>query len=173
MNLLSDEILNKYIDGELNASQIEEIKAALEKSEDDRKRFNVLKVVHDKLSLIQEDEISEDFTNIVMAKISKPFTVPRRQKYFIVSITSIFILVCLGIVGYVASIIISSSTPQTESIQMTETVQKISNGLITELRKLFSGSGLSIVGSVLSLAILISGYFFFERQKQTKANLGS
>lgn len=173
MNLLSDEILNKYIDGELNASQIEEVKTVLEKSEDDRKRFSTLKIVHEKLSLIQEDEISEDFTNLVMAKISKPFTVPRRQKYFIISITSIFILVCLGIVGYVASIIISSSASQTESIQMTETVQKIGNGLISELRKLFSGSELSIIGSVLSLAILISGYFFFEHQKQTKANLGS
>ena len=173
MNLLSDEILNKYLDGELDAEQVEEVKSALENSEEDRKRFNALKIVHDKLSAIREDAVSENFTNLVMARIAKPLAVPRKQKYFIISIVTIFILVCLGIVGYVASMVISSAAPNTESIQVTETVQKLGSGLIMELKKLFSGSGLSIMGSVLSLAILISGYFFFEHQKQTKANLGS
>lgn len=173
MSLLSDDILNKYIDGELEKVQIEEVKTALDKSEEDRKRFNALKMVHDKLSAIQEDVVDENFTNLVMSRIAKPLAVPRKQKYFIISVVSIFILICLGVVGYVASMVISSSAPNTESIQVTETAQKIGSGLILELKKLFSGSGLSILGSVLSLAILISGYFFFEHQKQTKANLSS
>jgi len=42
-----------------------------------------------------------------------------------------------------------------------------------ELKKMFSGKNLSIIGSISSLAIIISGYFFFEHQKRVKENFGS
>ncbi len=168
MNLLSDEILNKYLDGELDKNQSAEIEEILNKSENDRKRFSALKLIHNELSLMQEDKVSVDFTNNVMARVNKKFALPKQQNYFIVSISSILVLICLVIVTYVVTAIISSSAPQTESLQITETVNRFGNGLILELKKLFSGKNLSIIGSVFSLGILISGYFFFEQQKRRK-----
>jgi anti-sigma factor RsiW len=168
MNLLSDEILNKYLDGELDKNQSAEIEEILNKSENDRKRFSALKLIHKELSLMQEDKVSVDFTNAVMARVNKKFALPKQQNYFIISIASILVLVCLGIVAYVVTAIISSSAPQTESLQITETVNRFGNVLILELKKLFSGKNLSIIGSVFSLGILISGYFFFEQQKRRK-----
>ena len=168
MNLLSDEILNKYLDGELDKNQSAEIEEILNKSENDRKRFSALKLIHKELSLMREDKVSVDFTNNVMARVSKKFALPKQQNYFIVSISSILVLICLVIVTYVVTAIISSSAPQTESLQITETVNRFGNGLILELKKLFSGKNLSIIGSVFSLGILISGYFFFEQQKRRK-----
>ncbi len=168
MNLLSDEMLNKYLDGELDKNQSAEIEEILNKSENDRKRFSALKLIHKELSLMQEDKVSVDFTNNVMARVNKKFALPKQQNYFIVSISSILVLVCLVIVTYVVTAIISSSAPQTESLQITETVNRFGNGLILELKKLFSGKNLSIIGSVFSLGILISGYFFFEQQKRRK-----
>ena len=168
MNLLSDEILNKYLDGELDENQSAEIEEILNKSENDRKRFSALKLIHKELSLMQEDKVSVDFTNNVMARVNKKFALPKQQNYFIVSISSILVLICLVIVTYVVTAIISSSAPQTESLQITETVNRFGNGLILELKKLFSGKNLSIIGSVFSLGILISGYFFFEQQKRRK-----
>ena len=168
MNLLSDEILNKYLDGELDKNQSAEIEEILNKSENDRKRFSALKLIHKELSLMQEDKVSIDFTNNVMARVNKKFALPKQQNYFIVSISSILVLVCLVIVTYVVTAIISSSAPQTESLQITETVNRFGNGLILELKKLFSGKNLSIIGSIFSLGILISGYFFFEQQKRRK-----
>lgn len=173
MNLLSDEILNKYLDGELDKKQSTEIEEILNKSENDRKRFSALKLIHKELSLTQEDKVSADFTNNVMAKLNKKFALPKQQNYFIISIASILGLFCLGIVVYVVATIISSSAPQTESLQITETVNRFGNGLILELKKLFIGKNLSIIGSVFSLGILISGYFFFEQQKRGKINLGA
>jgi anti-sigma factor RsiW len=173
MNLLSDEVLNKYLDGELDRNQSSEIEEILKKSENDRKRFNALKLIHKELSLTQEDKVSAGFTNNVMARISKKFALPKQQNYFIISIASILALFCLGIVVYVVITIISSSVPQTESPQITETVNRLGNALISELKKLFSGQNLSIIGSVFSLGILISGYFFFEHQKRGKINLGA
>jgi anti-sigma factor RsiW len=168
MNLLSDEILNKYLDGELDKNQSAEIEEILNNSENDRKRFSALKLIHKELSLMQEDKVRVDFTNNVMARVNKKFALPKQQNYFIISIASILVLVCLGIVAYVVTAIISSSAPQTESLQITETVNRFGNVLILELKKLFSGKNLSIIGSVFSLGILISGYFFFEQQKRRK-----
>ena len=139
--------------------------------ENSRRRFNALKVIHDELSQIKEDETSEDFTRIVISKLNKKFELPLNQKYFVFVIASIFILICVGIVAYVSTAIISTSSPQTESIQVTETVHQVSNGLIYELKQIFSSKNLSIIGLVFSLGIMISGYFFFENQKRNKANL--
>ena len=173
MNLLSDEILNKYLDGELDKNQSAEIEEILNKSENDRKRFSALKLIHKELSLMQEDKVSVDFTKNVMARVNKKFALPKQQNYFIICIASILALFCLVIVAYVITAIISSSVPQTESLQITDTVNRFGSGLISELKKLFSGKNLSIIGSVFSLGILISGYFFFEHQKRSKINLGA
>ena len=173
MNLLSDEILNKYLDGELDKNQITKVEETLINSENDRKRFSVLKLIHKELTLMQEDKVSFDFTNNVMARVNKKFALPKQQNYFIISITSFLILLCIGIVVFISISIISSAAPQTESLQITETVNRFGNGLISELKKLFSGKNLSIIGSVFSLGILISGYFFFEHQKRSKINLGA
>ncbi len=173
MNLLSDEILNKYLDGELDTQKSAEVEELLKNSEADRKRFNVLKLIHEELSLIEEDKVPNGFTNRVMANISKKFVLPRQQNYFILSVAAVFILICAGIVVYISAAIISSSAQQTDSIQVTETVHRFSNGLIMELRNLLSSKNLSILGSIFSLGIMISGYFFYEHQKHTKVNMGA
>ncbi len=173
MNLLTDEILNEFLDGNLNEQKREEVEKLLASSENDRKRFSALKVIHDELSQLKEDETSKDFTQLVISKLGKKFELPRHQKYFIFIIASIFIFICVGIVAYVATTIISTSSPQTESIQVNETIYQLSNGLILELKQIFSSKNLSLIGLVLSLGIIISGYFFFENQKRNKANLST
>ncbi len=173
MNLLTDEILNEYLDGNLDEQKTIEVKKLLASSENDRKRFSALKVIHDELSQIKEDETREDFTQLVISKLGKKFELPHHQKYFIFIIASIFILISVGIVAYITTAIISSSAPQTESFQVTETVHQLSNGLIYELKKIFSSKNLSLIGLIFSLGIMISGYFFFENQKRNKANLST
>jgi len=173
MNLLNDEILNKYLDGNLDEQKANEVKKLLASSENDMKRFNALKIIHDELSQIKEDKTSEEFTQLVISKLGKKFELPRHQKYFIFIITSIFIFISVGIVAYTVTTILSTSSPQSESIEITETVHKLSNGLIQELKQIFSSKNLSLIGLIFSLGIMISGYFFFEHQKRNKANLST
>ena len=173
MNMLSDEILNKYLDGELEPGKIKEVESILKESEADRKRFNALKIAHDNLSLIKEDKVSEDFTSRLMAKLNKKFVLPKGQKYFVVFVSSFIVLICLGVLGYIISTILSAPVAQSQSPQVMETVQNVSNGVTSELKKIFGGTNLSIIGSIISFALIISGYLFFERQKQIKARLGS
>ena len=173
MNLLTDEILNEYLDGNLDEQKASEVEKQLASSENDRKRFNAFKVIHDELSQLKEDKTSEDFTRHVISKLGKKFELPRNQKYFIYIIASIFILISVGIVAYTVTVIISTSSPQSESIEVTETVHQLSNGIIHELKQIFNSKNLSLIGLIFSLGIMISGYFFFENQKRNKANLST
>jgi len=162
MNLLSDEILNEYLDGELDEQKRKEVEGVLRKSESDRKSFNALKLIHGNLSSITEFKPAGDFTFKVMNGIGNKFVLPRPQNYFVLSVASVLIFICVAVIAYIVAAIISSAPPQSETIQITETVNKLSDGLINELKKLFSGKNLSIIGSIFSLGIMISGYFFFD-----------
>jgi len=171
---ITDDILNKYLDGELNPEESKQVRTELQTSRDLQKKFNTLKLVHETLLNLAEDEVSADFTSNIMSKIGhKKFVVPRQQKYFIFSIAAFITILCLVIFGFSISAIISTSSPPSESLNVVDTVTVLSSGLIDFIKHLFSGKGLSILGSVFSLVIIISGYFFFEMQKRAKADLGN
>jgi hypothetical protein len=172
---ITDEILNKYLDGELNREEFEQVKSALRNSEDDQKKFNALKIVHDNLSNSEEDEVSPSFTDKIMKQIEgKKFALPRQQKYFIASVVSFITLICLVIFGFSISAVISTTSQSVgESKSILDSVSYLTDGLVKTLKQLFSGAGLSIIGSIFSIIVLISGYFFFEIQKRAKAYLGN
>ena len=83
MDEINDDILNKYLDGELSSNEMLSIEKAINISEDIRKRYNALKTVHHKLQLMKEDETSEDFVSLVMSKISRKPDWFRKQNYFL------------------------------------------------------------------------------------------
>ena len=172
---IKDEILNKYLDGELNREEADQVKREILESMELKKKLNALKLIHDNLYKIKEDEVSQGFTERVMSRVvRKRFVVPKQQKYFIVSVASFIALLCLIIFGVSISAVISSASSsigETKSIVDSMTV--LSNGLIKFIEKLFSGQGLSIIGSIFSIIIVISGYFFFEMQKRTKTNFSN
>jgi hypothetical protein len=171
---ITDEILNKYLDGELSAKEIEILKNELQVSGELLKRFNTLKLIHDSLANLKEDEVNANFTLKVMSRIGrKKFTVPKQQRYFIFSIAAFITILCLVVFGFSISAIISSSTPSSESLDIVDTVVILSSSSVDFIKKLFTGKGLSIIGSIFSLIIIVSGYFFFEMQKRSKANIGN
>lgn len=175
MNQITDEILNKYLDGELTRQEAEQVESALKSSDELYRKYNALKLVHEKLHHLKEDEVSTGFTEILMKKIStKKFALPKQQKYFIASVATFITLLCLVILGFSISTMISSA-PETigDTNTIVNSTEKLSDGLINVMRPIFSGKGLSIIGSIFSIIIIISGYFFFEMQKRSKANLSN
>jgi len=171
---ITNEILNKYLDGELNKAETEQIKSALGNSEELQRKFNALKLVHDNLSNMKEDEISSRFTDKLMKQLVKRSTVPKQQKYFIASIVTFITLLCLVIFGFSISAMISAtSSTDNNSTTIVDSVSSLSEGTVNVIRHLFSGTGLSIIGSVFSIVVLISAYFFFEMQKRSKAHLSN
>lgn len=173
MTNLSDEILNRYLDGELSQTEKEEVQKILLSDDHSQKRFNALKLVHDKLSKMEEDKVSDGFTEKLLNRLGKKYKAPVRQKWFFISIfvliSSLSLIVLVFIIG---KILAAVPSPQESSLPV-ETIGKLSEGLIVQLKNIFSGKSLSIIGSIISLGIMISGYFFFEHQKKTKAIVSS
>lgn len=171
---ITDEILNKYLDGELSVEEVKQVKSALRNSDELRRKFNALKLVHTNLFTITEDEVSDSFTEKLMKQIVKKSTAPKQQKYFIASVVTFITLLCLVIFGFSISAMISATSASAGNSQsVLDSVSGLSEGLVRMLQQLFSGTGLSIIGSFFSIIVLISGYFFFEMQKRAKANLSN
>jgi len=172
---ITDEILNKFLDGELSREETEQVNLALRGSDELLKKFNALKLVHKELLNFREDEVSLGFTDSLMNQIViKKFVLPKQQKYFIASVATFITLLCLVIFGFSISAVIST-TPSSigDSSSLFDSIPNLSEGLIKILKQMFSGTGLSIIGSIFSIIVLISGYFFFEMQKRTKAHLSN
>lgn len=168
MNRLSDEILNKYIDGELDYETLNEVKTILKESESDRENLKALLKVHDELKRIKEFEVSHGFTSIVMNKISAKFKPKKADKYFIISVSSFFILLSLVIIGVVIAMISNSPEQSSSSEQVWGYLVSVLESFSIFIRKIFSGSGMSIFGSIISFGILITAYFFFDSHKHVK-----
>ena len=172
---ITDEILNKYLDGTLSREEIHEVDQLINASPELQKKYNALILVHEKLSDLKEDEVSAGFTEILMKKIAKKkFVVPKQQKYFIASVATFITILCLVIFGFsILAVISSTSSSIPDSGSVFDSIPNLSEGLVSTIKHLFSGTGLSIIGSIFSIIVLISGYFFFEMQKRTKANLSN
>ncbi len=168
---LSDEILNKYIDGELNETVLREIHEQLKNSESDRRRLAALQTVHSELANLKVYQVSEDFTSSIMFKVRKNLKVVRKDRNFIFTIVSIFAVICLIIFGYLIDLTASQNNG------LSTVTQNINNyinnfiGSFSIVNDFFSTKSLSIIGSIFSFGIIISGYLFFESIKQSKRNL--
>ena len=168
MNRLNDEILNKYIDGELDFKTLNEVKAILKESEPDRENLKVLLRVHNELKEIKEFEVSRNFTSGLMQKITAKFKPKKADKYFIVSVSSFFILLSLAIIGVFIALIINSPGQSSSSEQFFGYLVSSLESFSIFIRKIFSGTGISIFGSIISLGLLITAYFFFESHRHIK-----
>lgn len=167
---LNDEILNRYIDGELNSSELKEVKEILKESEDAKRRLLALQLVHNELKNYPVSKTSPDFTSLLMRKIVRR-TEPKAQRYFIFSISSVFVLVSLGIIGYLTAYILSLGSSSEESNNGVNTFIYLVEKLVDGVKSVFSSGNVSVIGFIFSFAIIISAWFFFDSHRQAKAKL--
>jgi hypothetical protein len=170
MKNISDETLNRFIDEELTPEEMNSINEYLKTDHRLRKRLYSLKLIHSELKLIIEDEVLPDFTKRLMQRISKKYRVPKEQKVFISFMLSFFGFLCLSILGYIFFIIYGEIS-QAVSSDTNQTINHLSHSLVRFITDALSGINISVVGSILSILILVSGYYFFEMTKQSKTKL--
>ncbi|RPI75620.1 MAG: hypothetical protein EHM47_02115 [Ignavibacteriales bacterium] len=166
MKELNDDMLNKYIDGELDKELMQEIKIELASSSEAMLRYKMLLSVDNGLRKMPAERLSSDFTSNLMLKIQKSLKSKKEQNFFIISILSLFLFISVGIIGYLLANYIFSVEPGSTDIftQLTEP----SESLKTFLKNFFSKGNVSIIGSIFSFILLISGYFFYESLKHSR-----
>ena len=159
---INDELLNKYLDDELNREEKDIVKNAIENSPDLIKKYAELFKTHNLLKSIAQDSPSIDFTKLVMNKVNRKVSNAKQQKYFLFAVLSIFGLIALCITGFILFQMISTS----KTVETNEIITTYSKSIGDYFSSLFGKKNLIIFGSLLSFIMLVSGYFLFEFQKR-------
>ena len=163
---LNDDILNKYIDSELDNNLARQVKIQLESSSEDMRRYKALLSIHNELGKLPVEEVSSNFTDNLMLKVQRNLKSKKEQKLFVISVLSLFSLICLGIIGFIIANVVFTAKPSSPDF-LTQFTER-SNSFITLFKNIFSKGNISIIGSVFSFVILLSGYFFYENIKHSK-----
>ena len=163
MNLVNDETLNKYLDGELSKYEALEVERLVNDSPELKLRLTALKEVDRSLRNIPVPEIRFDMTSQIMKRIQWNEKSKLAQKRFIIIVSTVFLFMCLAVAGLVGFEIIRNYNPGS-SKAVTDTV-KYANSISDLIKTLFNSTNMTIVGGVFSFGLLISAYFFFDYSK--------
>ena len=163
MNTITDETLNKYLDGELNKEESAEVERIINSSPSEKLRLMALKQVDRSLKMMPVSEIRFDFTSMIMKRIQWIEKSKQSQKRFVIVVSTIVMLLCLSVVGIMGFQIIQNYNPgNSRAIIDTVKYAKSMSDIITTF---LNNTNMTIVGGVFSFGLLISAYFFFDYSK--------
>lgn len=162
---INDEMLNKFLDNQLSGDENEIVKNAIANSSELKRKYDTLISTDKLLRNIENDSTSLDFTKKVLQRINNQKNRAKQQKYFLFTILSILGIITLGVVGFIFVQIIPSSGTESNHI-----VTEYSQNMGDYFSNIFGKKNISIFGSILSFIMLVSAYFFYEYQKQSKKN---
>jgi hypothetical protein len=162
---INDEMLNQFLDNQLSGEENEIVKNAIANSSESKRKYDTLISTDKLLRNIENDSTSLDFTKKVLQRINNQKNRAKQQKYFLFIILSVLGIITLGVVGFIFVQIIPSSGTESNHI-VTEYSQNIGD----YFSNIFGKKNISIFGSILSFIMLVSAYFFYEYQKQSKKN---
>ena len=86
MKQVNDELLNRYIDGELSVQEIDDLEKELAVSPDLVDRLKALKMTDTVLKNMEHDSAPENVANRIMQKIESVNSVKNQKPYFLYGI---------------------------------------------------------------------------------------
>ena len=173
MNKLTDEILNKYIDGELEPFELAEVKNEIERNDETLARLKALRLVDNSLKQMEIEYAPVNFSEKVMKAISDASkAVKPKISYFFVTIIALFSIGVLGVIVAAFKSIEDENGPSTMAPYIDKAKEVIGKNLI-EFQNFFSNKNVLLVVSILTLILLITVYLTFEAHKNFKNKLNS
>jgi hypothetical protein len=173
MKKITDEILNDYIDNQLDTAALREVNESLLSDEEGLKKLKSLKVVDQSLTDIEVYPAPEGFTKRVMNKIlAHSKTVVPKISYFFVTVLS---FLSVGIISVVVTAYLMAEKTAAESnkLSVLDTALKFIKENIPVIQKFFSNQNILTIGMFLTMILLISGYFMLESHKNFKNKLNN
>ncbi|MCU7497308.1 MAG: hypothetical protein HF314_17170 [Ignavibacteria bacterium] len=176
MRHISDEILNKYIDNELEGEGLSELNEHLKICSSCLARLKALRIVDQQFRMMETFHVSGDFTQNLMKKIEKiSFHYAPKKSYFFRFVVALFLvltaaILIAAILAVKASVPAVPSEPAWYKTAFDAASSKFSD-ILSSYKDLFSSRSLSIVGSGLAFIILVSIYIVYESFKEAKGRL--
>jgi hypothetical protein len=165
-----DELLNKYIDGELLEGELEEVQSLL-KIGDNVKKLKALQVVDNSLKTLETDTAPSGFTTKFMKVLSANSSKIKLSKnYFTGTINAIFIVFILAIIIFAFSLINWNFSTASIDTQVNSTMKSVTDNIPSFL-SFFKNKNVMFFGSFLSLILLLAAYYSIEAHKSFKKRL--
>jgi len=169
MNKISDKIINKYLDGELDYEERKSIEKLLTTSPKTRKEYLLLQQLDKNLRKMKSKSLSRNFTLDLMSKISVRNVAHKKQSKFILSILTILLLPLLLITGTVIYNLFSNYSAVDSSIIYT--VRSNVSIWLLNVINFFSISPVALLWICLSSILSISIYLLFDEFSRSKLYL--
>lgn len=167
-----DELLNKYIDNELEPNELEEVQNLL-KQEDVIAKLKGLQSVDNSLRKMEYESAPGKFAEKFMNNLrtAKP-SIKLSKNYYATTINVLFILLIVGILGFIFGTMDWTSSNQSVSTKINETIAGVKKG-IPALLSLFQNKSVMFFGSFISIILLIGAYYSIEAHKAFKKKIDS
>ncbi|NLT52235.1 MAG: hypothetical protein GXX85_15130 [Ignavibacteria bacterium] len=160
---ITDEILNRYIDGSLNADEVKQLSAELENNEESLKKLRALQTVHSSLFKIKTSEAPETLTLNIMNKILKKERAVVKEKVFFRFASFIFgvsILTTIVLGFYSANNVGTKTNPVTQNLLIQ--IQNITADFSVKINPEILKAGSLILAFVLIIVL----FFIYENHKR-------
>ena len=173
MNNINDELLNRYIDNELDNVELSELKAALDNDAEAVARLKALRTVDNSLKQMQNETAPAGLTEKLMIKIQSATKIVKPKiSYFFVSVLSIFSIAILAIVIYaLRTVKINNSKSALDPIF--EQIQVFASKNLSFFDLMFKNNAILLIGTMLAVVMLFTAYFTFESHKNFRNKLNS
>ncbi|MCH7973695.1 MAG: hypothetical protein IH949_07400 [Bacteroidetes bacterium] len=168
MKYLSDEMLNNYIDNELSAEENEIIIKILKNSAVDKAKYIELKKIDEGLKNITPLKISQNFTSDFMKRLRLITIRNKKQKRFIIFISSILVAPIIALSGIALYEVIKKSIVSVKEIPIIKDFSFNTSFITKGLENVFTPDKISFLGISLSLVIFILLFFLIEEIRKTK-----
>ena len=170
MKELTDEILNKYIDNELSASEINELREFIESNPDELNKFKAHNLVDNILRELTYEKAPSYFTEKMMEKIAPVTQYYNRNNNFIKIILFVFALFLAGFTA--AGLFIPAKESNNNSFisdSAGKLMQWASN--IPFFQSSFTNENFLILFSSIILILFISIYILVNSHKHFKQEI--
>jgi hypothetical protein len=168
VNHLTDEILNKFIDNELSSAELSLLNDHIKVCNECLAKLKAQKIVDNNLKRIDTYQAPLNFTEKVMQKISATAVKFKPKKsYFFRVVFSVFILASLTVVA-IAFANIPADTSTSGTMEWTKFFSDIIPKLFSGYETSISKSSISLIGTILTFILFISGYFVYESHRKIK-----
>jgi hypothetical protein len=167
---ITDEILNRYIDGELNKAEMEEFKVELATNDEAAGQLNDMQTVHSSLYKIETIPAPANITIDVMKKILKKSDKFIKDKNFFRFVSIVFgifttTLIVLGLT--------SSEKPAASAYPWMEQIVISVKGMIPQFSISLNSTYVLIIGISFGVLLSISILFLYETHKRFNKKINS
>lgn len=165
-----DDLINKYLDNELNQSELTEFSELLKTNPDFEIQVKTMRKVEDLIKEIPEEKTSVDFTNNLLKKIYQTTVVKRKENLgYFKFVISLFLMGIVFISGYAIYSLDIFAKLKVDSTVTDGYVNKINSYLNFDFLNVFkNNSTIELITAILLVALMTAVYFTYESYKNYK-----